>query len=119
MPNDFLISSAEWWAKPFFCSSEAQLAAAVRSGAMASNDTTDFMSSSSLAKRLTWARNCVVVLPSSATSYTHVRFLAWQVLHLGRTPSHCSPVSVRLWVRARGHTAPLTCACGSFRRQST
>jgi hypothetical protein len=64
----FLTSSAEWCAKPFFSSSDAQFAADARSGAIASSDTTDFISSSSLANRRTWARSCVVVFPSSATS---------------------------------------------------
>lgn len=86
--NDFLISSTEWCAKPFCSNSLAHVAAWARSGAMANNDTTDFISSSSFASRRTWARSCVVVFPSSATSYTHVRFLDWQVLHFGRTPSH-------------------------------
>jgi hypothetical protein len=90
-----LISSAEWSAKPFFSISEAQFAAAALSGAMASKDTTDFMSSNSFANRLTWARNCVVVLPSSATSYTQVRFFDWHVLHFGLTPSHWTFVSYR------------------------
>lgn len=83
-----MISSAEWCAKPFFSNSLAQFAAVARSGAIANNDTIDFMSSNSFASRLTWARNCVVVFPSSETSYTHERFLDWQVLHFGLTPSH-------------------------------
>lgn len=66
--RDLLISSTEWWANPFFSSSLAQVAADFRSGAIASNDTIDFMSSSSFASLRTWARNCVVVFPSSATS---------------------------------------------------